>query len=120
MQRDSVLQVEFGFRAINATSGNDTAKLLCGSSLVPASHGRKRIKRIFSIDIEINGSVEDKLCSDQPACVVARRIVVARAQVISRAVTQLARVVDVEETDFRARPLVAVTDDGNRIAGDEH
>ena len=57
------------------------------SGATPGS-GSARSRRV-----EIERRVEDELAADQPARVVARRVVVVGAQVVGRAVAQLARAV---------------------------
>ena len=70
--------------------------------------------------IHVKRTVENQLGADQATRVVARRVIVVRTQVISRAVAELALRIDVEETDFGAAALVTVADDRDRVGGDEH
>ncbi len=74
---------------------------------------------IAAAGIEVQRRVEHELGADQAARVVARRVVVVRAQVIRGLVGERAAVGDLEHADLGAAARVAVADDHDGVARDQ-
>ena len=87
---------------------------------MPLAHGRELRERIRAFWIKIEWRIENQLAADQPARIVARRIVIVGAQVIGRSVSKIARAIDIEQSDFRPSAFIAVTDDDDGVFRDEH
>src|SRR5262245_10074921 len=101
--------------------GRDNAlELARRRAFMPLANSGKILKRIRRAGIKIKRSVEDELGTDQPAGVVARRIIVVGAQMIGRAVAKLALGVDLEQADLGAAALIAVTNYRDVVLGDQH
>ena len=84
------------------------------SALVPFPDCRKRLIRIAVV--EILRCVEDQFVADEAARIVARGIVIVRAQVVCRTIRQLPIVSDIKQSDFGAAALITVTNHDDGVA----
>src|SRR5215472_9738766 len=89
MQSRSVPGVQSVLRQINMSGRNNPLELGVGCTLVPFANCGERAERILLTGIEVERRVKDQLGANQAAGIVARRIIVVGAQVISRTITEL-------------------------------
>ena len=120
VQRDALERVERLVGAVDPRGRGDAFELGGERARTPPAHRRERRVRVAAPRVETVRRIEDELRADQPARVVARRVVVVRAQVIGRLVGELARARDLEQADLGAAARVAVADHDDGVAGDEH
>src|SRR2546423_3635236 len=108
------------FGTIDMRRRHNALKLLRRRAFVPLAHGGELRERIGTLRIEIERRVKDELVTDQPARVVARRIIIIGPKMICRSITKVADAINIEESDFSAAALIAVTDDDDGVFGHEH
>src|SRR5882762_4822542 len=58
--------------------------------------------------------------ADKPACIIARRIIVIRAQMICSAIPKISGGINIEKPNFCATTLIAVSDHRDRILRHQH
>ena len=89
------------------------------AAAVPAPQAGHHVPRPLPVRMQDRRRVEHELVADQPARIVARRVVVEAAQVIRRAVRKGAVAAEVEQPDLGAAARVAVADHDDRRARDQ-
>src|SRR5258708_19631146 len=110
VQRQTIGGIEGLGRFVDLAGGNDPVKLTRCCALVPlADRGKTRV-RILRTRIKIERRVKGKLAADQTAGVIARGIIIVRAQGIRGALAELPRPINADQTDLRAPALLALTD----------
>ena len=120
VQRDARVRVERLVGAVDARRRRDALEVRRRRAGAPLAHRRELGVRVGDERVEVERRVEDELRADQPARVVARGVVVVRAQVIGALVREPAGARDVEQADLGAAARVAVADHRDRVAGDQH
>ncbi len=122
MQGQRILEWVQGVVAAMDAGGRQDAFEL---SVVPVLVLPLAERRIEAVASELPGGkfqrrIENQGLPDQATGVVARGIVVVGPQLVGGAIRQPAFRIDVEQADLRAAAVVAVADDGDGIAGDQH
>src|SRR6267378_7027390 len=96
VQRQAVVRVDLTLRAVHACGRNYPLKFAGRGALVPLPHGGKLRRWVVAVWRQVKWRVEDQFAADQAARIVARRIIVVRAQMISRSIAEIAGPIDVE------------------------
>ena len=106
--------------AIDARGRRDALEVLRHRLGTPAAQRGKAAERIAAAHIHRQRRIEHQFGADQAARIIARRIIVVRAQMIGGAVGQAAGGIDIEQAHFRAAAAVAVADHHHGVARDQH
>jgi hypothetical protein len=85
----------------------------------PAADAGQRLERVL-VPIEIERRVEDQAVADQPRGVVARRIIIVRLEMPGVLEAKPAGGIDPKAVYLGAAAGVAVADDDDPVAGDQH
>ena len=116
VQRHALPRIELLVAAVDARRRRDAPEV----ARAPLAHRGQLVVRIAAPGVEIKRGVEQELAADQAARVIARRIVVVRAQVVGRAGAQVAPRAMSNRSISVPPALVAVPHHDDRIAVDEH
>ena len=120
MQGDALVEVEVGIGAIDARRRQDALEVLRRRIVAPMAQRRQERTAVESPRTDLQRRVEDQSIADQPAGVIARRVVVVAAQLIGGAVAQAAAGVEIEQPDLGAAARIAVADHDHGAVAHQH
>ena len=114
-----VARIAQGRRDVDLPGGGDAAESAGRGVAAPAPDAGQRLQGV-ALPVQIERCVEDHPVADQPRRIVARRIIIVGAEMVGVFEAQPPAAVEPEAVDLRAAAAIAVADDDDAVAREQH